>query len=109
MPQSKNCEMPGCSGIALIKSELESSWTVEKYQCPNCGRTYQVPTGTGKTAQVAPLAIFGMLAVSILTLDIEGAIEHGARCDRPATELIEKLTNPWRHRLWSRCRRPSRI
>ena len=86
MQQGKTCEMPGCSGVALIRSGLESSWTVEKYQCPNCNRTYQVQTGVGRTAQVAPLAIFGMLAVSLLTLDIEGVIEHGK-------DAIDQLTS----------------
>jgi hypothetical protein len=74
----KKCERPGCNGT-LVKLQNESTWTSEKFYCsePKCGRPCHIATKTGKLAQLAPLASFGLLAVALITLDFEGVLHHG--------------------------------
>ena len=78
--KEKRCINPHCANATLIRMDLESTWTLEKFFCPNakCGRIYVVPTITGKITQVAPLASMGIFAVSLLTMDWETAVEHAA-------------------------------
>lgn len=67
MCRQKTCAKPACSGASLRQIEVESSWTIEKYYCTNCGHIYIVPTSVGKAVQVAPLVTTGLLLTALLS------------------------------------------
>ena len=75
----KKCETPNC-GYPLAKSEHESTLTHTKFYCtnPQCRRLYVIPTMTGHAVQLSPLASFGLLAVGLLTLDLDSVIDHSS-------------------------------
>jgi hypothetical protein len=78
----KKCTSPGCKDTPLVKSEIESSLSVERWECPRCGKPYNCPTTLASTAQVATaasaLSIVGTFALHLLTEDWDSAIEHAA-------------------------------
>jgi hypothetical protein len=78
MAQDPKCEMPSCPNIPLVKLENESTWMVEKFYCPKCGRTYHIATWTGTVAQGAPLAVIGGVVLTLVTHDWDHAVERAA-------------------------------
>jgi hypothetical protein len=81
MENEKKCAVPKCEGCLLIKVPMESSLTIEKYICPNCGRPYIVPTTVGKVVQVAPLALFGTLVLIASRTIFASHIDHTVDTD----------------------------
>ena len=82
MTQNKICSSPKCQGTPLVKSSIESSLSIERWECPRCGRPYNCPTTLASVSQVAgtasALAIAGSILLRVFTGDWEGAIQHAA-------------------------------
>lgn len=82
MARHKTCTSPPCQGTALRRSDIESSLSVERWDCPRCGKPYHCPTALASTAQVAStvsaLSIAATFALHLMTMDWDGAVEHAA-------------------------------
>lgn len=82
MTDKKRCISPKCQGAPLMKSSMESSLSVERWECPRCGRPYNCPTTLTSVSQVAgtasAIAIAGSILLRAFTGDWQGAIEQTA-------------------------------
>ena len=80
MNKVKRCNSPACQGTALRRSDIESSLSVERWDCPRCGKPYHCPTALTPITQAAStasaLAIVATFALHLVTMDWDGAIEH---------------------------------
>jgi hypothetical protein len=78
----KRCTQTACQGTPLVKSSMESSLSVERWDCPRCTKSYSCPTPLASGAQVASAAsacaIVATFFFHAATMDWEGAIDHAA-------------------------------
>ena len=76
----KYCTSPRCEGVSLVKSEMESSLSIERWECPLCGKGYSCPTALASTAQLATVAsalsIAAGFALHLLGMDWATTMDH---------------------------------
>jgi hypothetical protein len=73
----QTCINPNCPkpGTGLILNAIESTPDVRKLFCPCCGRIYNETTTIGKAIRQAPLYTAAAIGLSILTGDLERAVD----------------------------------